>query len=146
MDDYNIILQIAENEDYVGRVGQIKITGAGKESFITVTQDISDEIKNMYKKERASLLALFRSLNGNQWVRNDNWGSDKPFNEWYGVNVNEYGSVVKLDLPENNLSGALPPEIEDLSKLTNVVMMLFGPADGANPVHIAFDNIRIVPK
>lgn len=37
-------------------------------------------------------------------------------------------------------------KIEDLSKLTNVVMMLFGPADGANPVHIAFDNIRIVPK
>lgn len=117
LDDYNIILQIAENEDYVGRVGQIKITGAGKESFITVTQDISDEIKNMYQKERASLLALFRSLNGNQWVRNDNWGSDKPFNEWYGVNVNEYGFVVKLDLPENNLSGALPPEIGDLSKL-----------------------------
>lgn len=37
-------------------------------------------------------------------------------------------------------------KIENLSSLTNVVMMLFGPAAGPNPVHIAFDNPRIVPK
>ena len=36
--------------------------------------------------------------------------------------------------------------IENLSSLTNVTMMLFGPADGANPVYIAFDNVRIVEK
>lgn len=34
--------------------------------------------------------------------------------------------------------------ITDLSKLTNVVMMMFGPANSPNPVHIAFDNVRIV--
>lgn len=37
-------------------------------------------------------------------------------------------------------------KIENLSSLTNVTMMLFGPANGTNPVHIAVDNIRIVPK
>lgn len=36
--------------------------------------------------------------------------------------------------------------IDNLSSLTNVVMMLFGPANGPNPVHICFDNVRIVPK
>ncbi len=35
-------------------------------------------------------------------------------------------------------------KIENLSNLTNVVFMLFGPATGANPVKIAVDNIRIV--
>ncbi|AEE53383.1 glycan-binding surface protein [Haliscomenobacter hydrossis] len=35
-------------------------------------------------------------------------------------------------------------KIENLSNLTNVVFMLFGPANGANPVQIAIDNIRIV--
>jgi hypothetical protein len=37
-------------------------------------------------------------------------------------------------------------KIENLSSLTNVTMMLFGPANGPNPVHIAIDNVRIVPK
>lgn len=39
--------------------------------------------------------------------------------------------------------------IENLSSLTNLTMMLFGPgpADGStNPVHIAIDNVRVVPK
>lgn len=35
-------------------------------------------------------------------------------------------------------------KIENLSNLTNVVFMLFGPANGTNPVKVAIDNIRIV--
>lgn len=37
-------------------------------------------------------------------------------------------------------------KIENLSSLTNVVMMLFGPANGPNPVHVCIDNVRIVPQ
>jgi hypothetical protein len=37
-------------------------------------------------------------------------------------------------------------KIENLSSLTNVTMMLFGPAAGPNPVHICIDNVRVVPK
>lgn len=37
-------------------------------------------------------------------------------------------------------------KIENLSSLTNVVMMLFGPANGSNPVHVCVDNVRVVPK
>lgn len=36
-------------------------------------------------------------------------------------------------------------KIENLNSLTNVVMMLFGPAAGPNPVHICVDNVRVVP-
>ncbi len=36
--------------------------------------------------------------------------------------------------------------ISNLSSLTNVTMMLFGPANGTNPVQIAVDNLRIVQK
>jgi hypothetical protein len=35
--------------------------------------------------------------------------------------------------------------ITNLGSLTNVVMMMFGPAAGPNPVHICFDNVRVVP-
>lgn len=37
-------------------------------------------------------------------------------------------------------------KIDNLTNLTNVVMMLFGPADAPNPVHVCVDNLRIVPK
>lgn len=48
------------------------------------------------------------------------------------------------DDPDDGNSGN--KKIENLSSLTNVTMMLFGPANGPNPVHIAIDNVRIVPK
>lgn len=35
--------------------------------------------------------------------------------------------------------------ITNLSELTNIVMMMFGPANGPNPVYICFDNVRVVP-
>ena len=35
--------------------------------------------------------------------------------------------------------------LENLSSLTNITMMLFGPAAGPNPVHICIDNVRVVP-
>lgn len=48
------------------------------------------------------------------------------------------------DDPDDGNAGT--KKIENLSSLTNVTMMLFGPANGPNPVHIAIDNVRIVPK
>jgi len=36
--------------------------------------------------------------------------------------------------------------ISNLNSLTNITMMLFGPAAGPNPVQIAVDNVRIVQK
>lgn len=48
------------------------------------------------------------------------------------------------DDPDDGTAGN--KKIENLSSLTNVTMMLFGPADGPNPVHICIDNVRVVPK
>lgn len=48
------------------------------------------------------------------------------------------------DDPDDDVIGSR--KIENLSSLTNVVMMLFGPANGTNPVHVCVDNLRIVPQ
>lgn len=48
------------------------------------------------------------------------------------------------DDPDDNETGST--SISNLSSLTNITMMLFGPANGPNPVHIAFDNVRVVPN
>ncbi len=42
LDDYFLVLSVSGNKDYESRVGQIKVSGAGKESFVTVTQSQKD--------------------------------------------------------------------------------------------------------
>lgn len=34
-----------------------------------------------------ALLAFYNATGGDNWNNNTNWGSDKPFNEWYGVHT-----------------------------------------------------------
>ena len=67
-------------------------------------------------KEREALMALYEMTDGANWTNNDNWGSNKPVSEWYGVTVSQ-GHVWELSLTDNNLKGNLPEAIGDLSHL-----------------------------
>ena len=73
------------------------------------------------EKERDALIAIYNALDGDNWINNTNWCSDKPVGEWYGVytsDSNEFcGNVVRLDLYFNNANGAIPAEIETLKYL-----------------------------
>lgn len=62
--------------------------------------------------ERDVLIALYNSAGGDGWTHNDNWCSDKPLNEWYGVTTNNEGKVVSIFLSDNNLKGTI--EIDGL--------------------------------
>jgi len=76
--------------------------------------------------ERASLIAFYNSTNGDNWTKNDGWktpplhtdGFAKPGKEgsWYGVYI-EDDHVVEFDLDNNQLSGSIPSQIGNLSKL-----------------------------
>ncbi len=134
LEGYNLILQIAKNEGYDGRVGQVKISGAGKESFININQGANEGSPAM-AKERAALVALYNSLNGSQWTRKDNWLSDKPLSQWYGIGVDSQGYVVVINLPDNNLSGNIPAEIGDLSKL-RFLQLCYDAINGSIPPEI----------
>ena len=68
--------------------------------------------------DRAVLVALYHSTGGADWDANTNWLSDRPIGEWHGVTTNSNGRVIQLDLPGNNLTGEIPPELGDLSNLT----------------------------
>ncbi|CAN0380427.1 unnamed protein product, partial [Discosporangium mesarthrocarpum] len=60
--------------------------------------------------DRDALLALYRSTGGASWARNQGWVSNAPdLGEWYGVESNEEGRVVKLKLTRNNLRGEKVP-------------------------------------
>ena len=68
--------------------------------------------------DRASLVALYNATDGQNWTNNTHWLSDEPLEEWYGVSTNAAGRVDSLLLRENLLSGNIPPDLANLSKLT----------------------------
>ena len=70
--------------------------------------------------DRAALAALYEATGGPDWVNNDNWLTDAPLRDWYGVGVDGRGRVSRLDLYSNSLSGPIPPELGNLAGLRDL--------------------------
>ena len=70
--------------------------------------------------DREALVALYEATDGPNWVNKDNWLTDVPLGEWYGVDTYPSGRVVRLDLFSNNLTGSIPPAFGGLSRLTTL--------------------------
>jgi len=67
---------------------------------------------------RAALVAFYNATNGDNWTNNNGWLTTAPVGEWHGVTTDPDGRVTELDLWENNLAGAIPPELGNLTHLT----------------------------
>ncbi len=106
------------------RIGYIVISGGDVKQTIKVTQS---NIKEILLAEREALIAFYKATGGDNWTNNTNWCSDKPISEWYGITTkgesygvtssNEDNMVCEIYLDINNLSGVLPAQIGDFSKL-----------------------------
>ena len=70
--------------------------------------------------DREILEALFNATGGPDWTHNENWLTDAPLEEWYGVDVDEQGRVVRLGFVRNGLTGRIPPELGELASLRNL--------------------------
>ncbi|MYA65039.1 MAG: hypothetical protein F4139_09875 [Gemmatimonadetes bacterium] len=70
--------------------------------------------------DRNALVALYNATGGPDWTRSDNWLSNQPLDEWYGVVVDGTGRVAGLHLHKNGLTGALPAALGDLSRLRSL--------------------------
>ena len=66
--------------------------------------------------DREALVALYNATHGPSRRNNENWLSDAPIGEWHGVATKE-GRVARLFLNRNGLSGEIPPELGNLTKL-----------------------------
>ena len=77
------------------------------------------------------LAALYNSTDGANWTNNENWLSDSPLDEWYGVTTNAVGRVSGLEIAGNGLSGPIPSEI---GKLTNLGSLHLSGNDLSGPI------------
>ena len=77
--------------------------------------------------DRAVLVALYESTDGPNWANSENWLTDAPLEDWYGVGTDRSGRVSRLDLNpalrgqpsrSQGLSGPIPTVLGQLSNLT----------------------------
>ncbi len=67
--------------------------------------------------DRAVLAALYEATDGPNWANNENWLTDRPLNDWYGIATDELGRVVALHLADNRLAGSIPRLLGKLTRL-----------------------------
>jgi DNA-binding SARP family transcriptional activator len=66
--------------------------------------------------EYQALLTLYDQTGGPGWKHSDGWLSDSTPCAWFGVTCSG-GAVIELNLPDNDLSGEIPPETGLLTNL-----------------------------
>ena len=81
--------------------------------------------------DRAALVALYEATDGPNWVNSENWLTDAPLGDWYGVDTDASGRVFGLDLAgrwdsearawiSHGLKGPIPPELGNLANLSRL--------------------------
>jgi Leucine-rich repeat (LRR) protein len=127
------IVQTLEPDNY-----SIEATTYAKESIgeFTLTVKGIDFATPDDNPDRVPLIAFYNATNGDNWHRSDNWLTDAPISEWYGVQTNDDGRVEKLLLEVNNMSGQIPSELSTLDYLTTL-SLYDNQLTGAIPVELA---------
>ena len=74
------------------------------------------------RRNRAALIALYNATDGDNWVDNKNWKSNKPLGEWAGVTTGASGLVERLFLGRNGLKGPIPSDLGELTRLNWAVL------------------------
>ena len=70
--------------------------------------------------DRDILHVLYEATNGPGWEQSDGWLSDAPLGNWYGIETDDNGRVVSIELDRNGLEGSTPAELGGLTELTSL--------------------------
>ena len=91
---------------------------------------------------REALIELYNATDGDNWKNNTNWCSDKPLDEWYGIETRGYPYVYFLMLHFNDLKGTLPKGFLTKIGPCNDVSLSTNQLSGQLPEDIA-DNLSV---
>ena len=84
--------------------------------------------------DRAALEALYNATGGESWKNGTNWKTAAPLGEWHGVSTDSSGRVIGLRLSSNSLTGPIPVDLGNLSRLRSLSLggnSLSGPIPAA---------------
>jgi Leucine-rich repeat (LRR) protein len=72
------------------------------------------------EQDSLALVALYNSTDGVNWTDKSNWLTGHV-SSWYGITT-DAGRVTKIELQNNNLEGAIVPELGNLTSLTSLYL------------------------
>ena len=101
-------LNLADNE----------LGGCVPEAWADVEENDLDDTDLPICTDRDALVALYEASGGRNWLDNENWLSDAPLEDWFGVTTDRDDRIIELELSENELSGTIPPELGRLARLS----------------------------
>ena len=88
----------------------------------TATGSAAVSVRISQDRDRAALAAFYEAAGGTAWARNDNWLTNAPLGDWYGVRTDAVGRVVEIELNSNGLAGHLAPELGGLEGLERLAL------------------------
>lgn len=139
--DNESVATVSESGVVTGKVeGTVTITAtAGGKSFsCTVTVKPSS-----YEIERAALEAFYKANNGDKWTHRDNWCTDAPLKEWYGIAMTPDGKHVQaIELWGNGVEGYIPEDIAYLTELERLNITNYYYSSDAWPLPEAIGSLK----
>ena len=111
----------ADANEGEARYGEIAVESLDGSVRLVYTVYQQPAVNSQSDDIRKALIDLYNSTDGDRWTRNDNWCSDLPLSEWYGITTNKEAGisdddgVARIALSNNNLTGTLPSSIGLLS-------------------------------
>ena len=101
--------------------GLVFARGDGVVTITATTRGVSGTAEiTVRTPDGDALRAFYEATDGPNWRRNDNWLTDAPLGEWFGVGTDSQGRVRRLQLAGNNLTGTIPPKLADIPRLSTV--------------------------
>ena len=71
------------------------------------------------ERDRETLIAIYNATGGH-WQFERNWLTSAPISEWFGVQVDDAGRVVRLDLTNRDMFSQIPPQFGELDELRHL--------------------------
>ena len=129
----------------VDNSGLVKGLAEGVVTIVAATGGVEGHARiTVVHPDRATLIAIYNTTGGPNWNHSDNWLSDAPLRDWWGVSVGSTGRVTGLNLGHNRLEGPVPPALGKLRHLEHLWL-------GGNPLTAPFpdefrdlDNLKLL--
>ena len=126
---------IAAYDGKDSRTGTITIKGDKEIQTVKVKQTGQlDELSRV----REVLMEFYKATDGDNWKRNDNWGTNNPLSAWYGLSVSN-GKLISINLYNNDLKGEIP---ENFWTLTDLEVIFLQANDLSGELSESIGNLK----